>query len=50
MLEGTNIDYTSMIPEAIDARVFICNFVQKYQIDVLVIGKHKPGELRHHSK
>lgn len=56
-LQGSNISYTSMIPEAgklktnfpqigDDARTLVCALVKRYKIDVLVIGKHKPGELR----
>lgn len=48
-LKDSNISFTSMIPEADDARSLVCALVKRYKIDVLVVGKHKPGELRYKS-
>lgn len=37
----THIDYTSILPEADDAREIVCALVKKYKVDVLVLAKHK---------
>jgi len=44
------LDYTSILPEAYDARELVCALVKKYKIDVLIIGKHKENEQRHRSR
>jgi len=44
------LQYTSVMPAAVDARQLVCAFAKKYKIDALVVGKHKVGEIRHHSK
>jgi len=49
-LKGTNIEYTAAMPEGVDARSIACAMVKRYKIDVLVIGKHKPGEVKAKSR
>eukprot|EP01118_Nematostelium_gracile_P017198 TRINITY_DN726_c0_g1_i1.p2 TRINITY_DN726_c0_g1~~TRINITY_DN726_c0_g1_i1.p2 ORF type:complete len:223 (-),score=45.78 TRINITY_DN726_c0_g1_i1:45-713(-) len=44
------LNYTSILPEADDAREMVCALVKKYKVDVLVIAKHKDNEVRHQSK
>eukprot|EP01114_Cavostelium_apophysatum_P001881 TRINITY_DN11653_c0_g1_i2.p1 TRINITY_DN11653_c0_g1~~TRINITY_DN11653_c0_g1_i2.p1 ORF type:complete len:392 (+),score=93.13 TRINITY_DN11653_c0_g1_i2:123-1298(+) len=44
------IDYTSVLPESDDARDILCALVRRYHVDVLVIAKHKSGEMRHKSR
>lgn len=44
------ISYTSVLPEADDAREILCALVRRYKVDVLVIGKHKPGEVKQKSR
>nr|BAK01870.1 predicted protein [Hordeum vulgare subsp. vulgare] len=40
------VEYTSVLPEADDAREILCALVKRYKVDVLVVGKHKPGEMQ----
>jgi len=49
-LEGTGIDYTAMIPHAEDSRATVCTLVKRYNVDVLVVGKHTKSEKQHHSR
>lgn len=49
-LSKTKINYTTILPEADDAREMIVALAKKYKADVLFIGKHKEGERRHPSK
>jgi len=49
LFEG-KLEYTSIMPEAFDAREMVCALAKKYKADVLVIGKHKDNEVRHSSK
>jgi len=44
------VEFTSIMPEAYDVREMVCALVKKYNIDVLVIGKHKENEQRHQLK
>jgi nucleotide-binding universal stress UspA family protein len=48
-LKHTKIEYTSIMPEADDARGIICAIVKRYKVDVVVVGRHKRGEMKHHS-
>lgn len=43
-------EYTSIMPEADDAREMLCALVKKYQVDYLIIGKHKGQEKKHTSR
>lgn len=44
------VQYTSVLPEADDAREILCALVRRYKIDTLVIGKHKPHEVQAKSR
>jgi len=46
----TKIEFTSVMPEAWDAREVLCALARRYKVDVLVVAKHKKGELRHKSR
>jgi len=41
-----SVEYTSVLPEADDAREILCALAKRYKVDVMVIGKHKPGEMQ----
>jgi len=44
-----NIEYTSIMPEADDARDLVCRIITRYNIDILVVGKHKRNETKTHT-
>lgn len=50
ILDKEGFDYTSIMPEADDAREIVCALVKKYKSDFLIIGKHKGEEKKHPSK
>jgi nucleotide-binding universal stress UspA family protein len=46
ILNGKGIEYTSIMPEADDAREMLCKLAKKYNADILIVGKHKKHETK----